>query len=401
MELNAQERLEVGQVIELVIGPVAHGGHFVARHNGQVIFVRHGITNELVRIKITAVSSKIAHADVIEVLTAAPSRVSPPCQYAGKCGGCDFQHIDLATQRKLKAEIIKEQFMRIGKIDLSLLGFDLEVNEVEPTDGLHWRTRMDFAVSPGGKIGFFGARSNEVVEISQCVIADERMNVGELAARSWKSDARVEVAVSSTSEVSVMRSGRSISGPTQIVEQVGGNSFKISPEVFWQSHKSAPVTLVKAALAQLGVKSNDHVCDLYSGVGLFAAAILKELGDQGFITLIESDKNAVVDARKVFLNKNNVKILQGLVVQQLPIVKRADLILLDPPRTGAGEVVIKQMIKLKPRKIVYVACDPAALARDSKTLIDAGYKLDHISAYDLFPMTQHIECVAGFSPAKR
>ena len=401
MELNAQERLEVGQVIELVIGPVAHGGHFVARHNGQVIFVRHGITNELVKIKITAVSSKIAHADVIEVLTAAPSRVSPPCQYAGKCGGCDFQHIDLKTQRKLKAEIIKEQFMRIGKIDLPSLGFDFEVNEVEPSDGLHWRTRMDFAVSPGGKIGFFGARSNEVVEISQCLIADERMNVSDLAARSWKSDARVEVAVSSTSEVSVMRSGRSISGPTQIVEQVGGNSFKISPEAFWQSHKSAPVTLVKAALAQLGVKSNDHLCDLYSGVGLFAAAILKELGDQGFITLIESDKNAVADARKVFLNKNNVKILQGLVAQQLPIVKRADLILLDPPRTGAGEVVIKQIIKLKPRKIVYVACDPAALARDSKTLIDAGYKLDHISAYDLFPMTQHIECVAGFSPAKR
>jgi len=401
MELNAQERLEVGQVIELVIGPVAHGGHFVARHNGQVIFVRHGITNELVKIKITAVSSKIAHADVIEVLTAAPSRVSPPCQYAGKCGGCDFQHIDLLTQRKLKAEIIKEQFMRIGKIDLPLLGFDLEVNEVEPTDGLHWRTRMDFAVSPNGKIGFFGARSNEVVEISQCLIADERMNVSELAARNWKSDARVEVAVSSTSEVSVMRSGRSISGPTQIVEQVGGNSFKISPEAFWQSHKSAPVTLVKAALAQLGVKSNDHVCDLYSGVGLFAAAILKELGEQGFITLIESDKSAVADSRKVFLNKSNVKILQGLVAQQLPIVKRADLILLDPPRTGAGEVVIKQLIKLKPRKIVYVACDPAALARDSKTLIDAGYKLDHISAYDLFPMTQHIECVAGFSPVKR
>ena len=401
MELNAQERLEVGQVIELVIGPVAHGGHFVARHNGQVIFVRHGITNELVKIKITAVSSKIAHADVIEVLTAAPSRVSAPCQYAGKCGGCDFQHIDLATQRKLKAEIIKEQFMRIGKIDLALLGFNLEVSEVEPSDGLHWRTRMDFAVSPNGKIGFFGARSNEVVEISQCLIADERMNVSELAVRNWKSDARVEVAVSSTSEVSVMRSGRSISGPTQIVEQVGGNSFKISPEAFWQSHKSAPVTLVKAALAELGVKSNDHVCDLYSGVGLFAAAILKELGEQGFITLIESDKNAVVDARKVFLNKSNVKILQGLVAQQLPIVKRADLILLDPPRTGAGEVVIKQLIKLKPRKIVYVACDPAALARDSKTLIDAGYKLDHISAYDLFPMTQHIECVAGFSPVKR
>jgi tRNA/tmRNA/rRNA uracil-C5-methylase (TrmA/RlmC/RlmD family) len=240
-----------------------------------------------------------------------------------------------------------------------------------------------------------------VVEIKDCLIADKRMNVSELSSRQWKSDARVEVAVSSTNEVSVMRSGRSISGPTQIVEQVGGNSFKISPSAFWQSHRSAPVELVKAALSQLGVKPADHVLDLYSGVGLFAAAILKEISERGFVTLIESDKTAVADARRIFLNKENVKIFQGLVAQQLPIVKRADLILLDPPRTGAGDVVIKQMVKFKPRKIVYVACDPAALARDAKTLGDLGYKLDHIEAFDLFPMTQHIECVAGFSPANR
>jgi tRNA/tmRNA/rRNA uracil-C5-methylase (TrmA/RlmC/RlmD family) len=401
MESNAQERLKVGQIVQVQIGPVAHGGHFVARYNGQVIFVRHGITDELVKIKITSVSSKIAHADVVEVIQPSASRVSPPCQYAGSCGGCDFQHINISTQRELKAQIIKEQFLRIGKMDLAQLGFDLKVRSVEPADGLHWRTRMDFAVSVNGKIGFFGARSNDVVEIKDCLIADMRMNVGELSSRQWKSDARVEVAVSSTNEVSVMRSGRSISGPTQIVEQVGGNSFKISPSAFWQSHRAAPVELVKAALSQLGVKSADHVLDLYSGVGLFAGAILKELSDRGFITLIESDKTAVADARRIFLNKENVKILQGLVAQQLPIVKRADLILLDPPRTGAGDVVIQQMVKFKPRKIVYVACDPAALARDSKTLTDLGYKLDHIEAFDLFPMTQHIECLAGFSPTNR
>ena len=401
MESNAQERLKVGEVIEVQIGPVAHGGHFVARHNGQVIFVRHGITNELVKIKITSVSSKIAHADVIEVLKPSESRVTPPCKYAGSCGGCDFQHIEINAQRDYKRSIVKEQFLRIGKMDLDALGFDLKVQALEPINGLHWRTRMDFAVSPNGEIGFFGARSNEVVEIKDCLIADERMNVSELSARSWKSDARVEVAVSSTNEISVMRSGRSISGPTQIVEQVGGNSFKISPVSFWQSHKAAPVELTKAVLAQLGVKNGDNVCDLYSGVGLFAAAILKEVGDRGFVTLIESDKTAVADARKIFLNKENVKILQGLVAQQLSIVKRADLILLDPPRTGAGEVVIQQMVKFRPRKIVYVACDPAALARDAKTLEESGYKLDHIQAFDLFPMTQHIECVAGFSPVKR
>ena len=401
MELNAQERLKIGQVIEVQIGPIAHGGHFIARYNGQVIFVRHGITDELVKIKITGVSAKIAHADVIEVINPSTDRISPPCKYAGSCGGCDFQHITLEKQRELKANIVKEQFLRIGKIDLDQIGFDLKVSAVEPTDGLRWRTRIDFAVSAKGQIGFFGARSNDVIEIKDCLIADSRMDVSGLATRTWKSDARVEVAVSSTNEVSVMRSGRSISGPTQIVEQVGGNSFKISPNAFWQSHKAAPVELVKAVISLLDIKKNDHICDLYSGVGLFAAAILKEVSEQGFVTLIESDKTAVSDARRIFANKQNVKILQGLVAQQLPIVKRADLILLDPPRTGAGEVVVKQMVKFGPRKILYVACDPAALARDAKTLVESGYKLDHIQAFDLFPMTQHIECVASFSPVTR
>ena len=400
MELDAGDRLKVGQIIEVEIGAIAHGGHFVARFNGQVIFVRHAITGEKCKIKITAVNSKIAQADVIEVLTTSADRVTPPCKYAGSCGGCDFQHISIAAQIKFKREIILEQFLRIGKIDLLAKGFDLQIKQLAPEDGLHWRTRMNFAVSPNGKIGFFGARSNQVVEIDQCVIADERMKVTELVQRTWKSDARVEVAVSSTSEISVMRSGRSISGPTQLTEQVGGNTFRISPVAFWQSHRNAPITLVKAAMALLDAKSGDWVCDLYSGVGLFAAEILQQVGNQGVVNLIENDKSAVTDARKIFVKHENVKIYAGLVDQQLSQIKRADLILLDPPRTGAGESVIKQMIKLRPRKIVYVACDPAALARDAKYLQESGYKLDHIEAFDLFPMTQHMECVAGFSPAK-
>jgi tRNA/tmRNA/rRNA uracil-C5-methylase (TrmA/RlmC/RlmD family) len=400
VELDAEDRLKVGQIVEVEIGAIAHGGHFVARYNGQVIFVRHAITGEKCQIKITAVNSKIAHADVLEVVTKSQYRVTPPCKYAGVCGGCDFQHISIQAQLDFKRDIILEQFLRVGKIDLINEGFDLKLQQLDPEDGLHWRTRMDFAVSANGKIGFYGARSNQVVEIDDCAIADERMKVTELVQRSWKSDARVEVAVSSTSEISVMRSGRSISGPTQLTEQVGGNSFRISPVAFWQSHRNAPTTLVKAAMTQLGIKPGDWVCDLYAGVGLFAAQILQEVGKQGVVNLIESDKTAVADARKVFAKHENINIFAGLVDQQLSQVKRADLILLDPPRTGAGESVIKQMVKLRPRKIVYVACDPAALARDAKYLQESGYKLDHIEAFDLFPMTQHMECMAGFSPVK-
>ena len=102
MELNAQERLKIGEVVEVEIGQVAHGGHFVARYNNQVIFIRHGITGEKVKVKITAVNSKIAQADVIEVLTPANQRVKPPCEYVGRCGGCDFQHIQIDFQRLLK-----------------------------------------------------------------------------------------------------------------------------------------------------------------------------------------------------------------------------------------------------------------------------------------------------------
>jgi tRNA/tmRNA/rRNA uracil-C5-methylase (TrmA/RlmC/RlmD family) len=398
MELNAQERLKIGEVVEVEIGQVAHGGHFVARYNNQVIFIRHGITGEKVKVKITAVNSKIAQADVIEVLTPANQRVKPPCEYVGRCGGCDFQHIQIDFQRLLKKQVIIEQFLRIGKLDLIQLGVELEVIGVEPANGLNWRTRMDFAVSDHGKIGLFGARSNEIVEIKDCLIADERMKVAELANRSWRSNARVEIAVSSSDEVSVIRSGRSISGPTQLVEQVGENSFKISPISFWQSHKAAAALLVSTVLASLEIRKTDHICDLYAGVGLFAAALVKKLDSSGQVSMIESDKNAVADARKIFAKNSNVHIMQGLVAQQLPSIKSADLIILDPPRTGAGDVVIKQIVRLKPRKIIYISCDPASLARDTKTLIDSGYKLDHIRGFDLFPMTQHIECVAGFSP---
>ena len=161
---------------------------------------------------------------------------------------------------------------------------------------------MDFAVSDHGKIGLFGARSNEIVEIKDCLIADERMKVAELANRSWRSNARVEIAVSSSDEVSVIRSGRSISGPTQLVEQVGENSFKISPISFWQSHKAAAALLVSTVLASLEIRKTDHICDLYAGVGLFAAALVKKLDSSGQVSMIESDKNAVADARKIFAN---------------------------------------------------------------------------------------------------
>ena len=394
MESIAKSTLKVGDRITVEIGPVAHGGHFIARHLGQVIFVRYGITGEEAVVEITSVSSKLARADVVEVIKASKDRVVPPCKYAvpGGCGGCDFQHIDIAAQSELKRSVIREQFSRLGKIEI-----DLDMQKLEPASGLNWRSRMDFAISKGGKPGLYSARSKEVIEIDRCLIAVEAINDPAMFARNWKGEDRLEVAVSNSGEKNVSRGGRSISGPTQLHEVVGEHTFEISPASFWQSHIAAPSTLTKLALDLMALRPGDQVCDLYGGVGLFTAPIAEDVGDIGKVHLIESSHRATQDALKIFEKQKNVVIHSGRVEQKLPLINRVDVILLDPPRTGAGEMVVKQMLAKKPRTIVYISCDPASLARDARALEDGGYHIDYLVGFDLFPMTHHVECVARFT----
>ena len=391
---NAESSLKVGDRITVEIGPIAHGGHFIARHKGQVIFVRYGITGEEAVVEITSTSSKLARGDAIEILKASEDRVVPPCKYAvpGGCGGCDFQHIEISAQLELKRSVIREQFSRLGRIEI-----DLDVLPVEPTNGLHWRTRMDFAISKNGKPGLYSARSKEVTEIDKCLIAVEAINDPTMFARNWKGEDRLEVAVSSSGEKNVSRGGRSISGPTQLHEVVGEHTYQISPTSFWQSHSAAPKTLTKLVMDLMALRPGDQVCDLYGGVGLFTAPMAEDVGDIGKVHLIESSHRATQDALKIFEKMKNVVVHSGRVEQKLPLMNRVDVILLDPPRTGAGEMVIKQMLAKKPRTIVYVSCDPASMARDARALEEGGYHLNHIVGFDLFPMTQHVECVARFS----
>ena len=391
---NAESSLKVGDRITVEIGPIAHGGHFIARHKGQVIFVRYGITGEEAVVEITSTSSKLARGDAIEILKASEDRVVPPCKYAvpGGCGGCDFQHIEISAQLELKRSVIREQFSRLGRIEI-----DLDVLPVEPTNGLHWRTRMDFAISKNGKPGLYSARSKEVTEIDKCLIAVEAINDPTIFARNWKGEDRLEVAVSSSGEKNVSRGGRSISGPTQLHEVVGEHTYQISPTSFWQSHSAAPQTLTKLVMDLMALRPGDQVCDLYGGVGLFTAPMAEDVGDIGKVHLIESSHRATQDALKIFEKMKNVVVHSGRVEQKLPLINRVDVILLDPPRTGAGEMVIKQMLAKKPRTIVYVSCDPASMARDARALEEGGYHLNHIVGFDLFPMTQHAECVARFS----
>ena len=394
--------LAVGDRFVATVEKVAHGGHFIVRHQGAVIFVRHGIPGEEVEIEITGTGSSFNRADVISVISASPDRVSAPCQFAHRagCGGCDFQHISLPRQRQLKSEVITEQFSRIAKQEINV-----EVEEVGAALG--YRTRFNAVTTRNGDLGFKQARSNKVIPVSDCRILSPEMKYQELSAKRWKGDLRVEVSLSSTGERTIATGYsqddtpvRTSEGPDIGKYEVNGFSLEVSQRSFWQSHKLAPTILTKAILEYAKLQPGDKVLDLYGGVGLFTSQFLELVGDTGSVDLVEGSKSATADAMRNFANFSNVSVHTGDVAKLLPRFAKADVIVLDPPREGAGKDVVTAMVALKPRSIVYIACDPAALARDTTYLGEAGYKLQKMRAFDLFPMTHHIECVALFTSFK-
>ena len=402
MASNKSSTLKTGDLVQVTIEKVAHGGHFIARHDGAVIFVRHGIPGENCTIQITSTGSSFNRADVVSVQTPSEFRVEAPCSFAHRngCGGCDFQHISVDHQRKLKSDVITEQFSRIAKIDLTV-----EVEEVGQST--HWRTRAIATTDRNGKLGFFKSRSHSIAPVTDCIICVEGMNFAEISNRELKGDVRIEISSSNTGERSIAlaptrgeEKARLTEGPAVLHENVLGRTLEVSQESFWQSHKKAPEVLTQAVLEFANIKTGEHVLDLYGGVGLFSAAILDAVGPTGYVDLIEGSKVATADASRNFVGHANITIATGDVAKLLPRITAADVVVLDPPRDGAGKEAVAHIARLAPRAIVYVACDPAALARDTGYLSDNGYSLVKVRAFDLFPMTHHIECVALYARAE-
>ena len=402
MASNKSSTLKTGDLVQVTIEKVAHGGHFIARHDGAVIFVRHAIPGEKCTIQITSTGSSFNRADVISVEAPSEFRVQAPCSFAHRngCGGCDFQHISVDHQRTLKSDVIAEQFSRIAKMDLRV-----DVEEVG--ESTHWRTRAIATTDRNGKLGFYKSRSHSIAPVTDCIICVEGMNFSEIASRDLKGDVRVEISASNSGERAIAlastrgeEKARLTEGPAVLHENVLGRSLEVSQESFWQSHKKAPEVLTQVVLDFAQLKIGEHVLDLYSGVGLFSAAIVEAVGPTGHVDLIEGSKVATADAARNFSDYSNITIATGDVAKLLPRITAADVVVLDPPRDGAGKDAVAHIARLAPRAIVYVACDPAALARDTAYLADHGYSLVKVRAFDLFPMTHHIECVALYARAE-
>lgn len=361
--------------MQVRVEKVAHGGHFIARNEGQVIFIRDTAPGELVEIEITSKAKGFLRANVLQVIEPSSERIAPPCSYAGKCGGCDFQHLNLPFQRKLKADVIKEQFSRIAKMEV-----DVTVHEVAPTS--HYRTHIRGVANEAGQFGIYASRSHDIIPISDCLIAGEELHVEKIATEKFEPMEPIEVPQGDQ------------------IREVKGKKLLVKEGAFWQRHRNAPETLTTQFIKLANLKAGEHLLDLYGGVGLFSSVAVDLLGPGGRIDLIESSVPATDSAKENFKNHPNVKVIRDDVLKGLKNIKRADVVVLDPPRAGAGADVVSQLLRINPSRIVYVACDPASLARDVKDFVANGWSIQQIDGYDLFPMTQHIETVCLLVPNK-
>ena len=359
--------------------------------------MRHALPGERVHAVITDGSSTSTfwRADAVEVLDASPDRVEPPCPWAGpgRCGGCDFQHVAPAAQRALKAAVVREQLERLGGIDR-----DVEVEEVPGAPGgLGWRTRMQYAVDAAGRAGLRRHRSSEVVPIDWCRIAHPLVVGTGVSGLRWPGVSSVQVSAALDPPAAlVLPDGR---GPGALTEVVRDRSFRVTGGGFWQVHPGAAEVLAQAVLDGLDPQPGESALDLYAGVGLFAALLGERVGAAGAVQAVESDPRACADAARNTADLPHVRIRTAAVdVALLGRVGRPDLVVLDPPRAGAGLAVTRALAAMRPRRMAYVACDPASFARDLRVLLDVGWELESLRGFDLFPMTEHVELVAVLAP---
>ncbi|MDT0329606.1 class I SAM-dependent RNA methyltransferase [Nocardiopsis lambiniae] len=415
----------VGNEFELTVEDVAHGGWCVGRHQGQVVFVRHALPGEHVRVRVTERTSNLLRADAIEILTASPDRVQAPCRFAGPgaCGGCDWQHVTPEAQRGLKAKVVTDQLRRIAGIEREVVVEELP----DAPGGLGWRTRVRFAVDADGNPGLRRHRSHDIEPVDRCLIAHPGVSELGVTELPWPGVREVEaVAAAERADRAIVvtptgaklgtlpelkassavlrrfKGGRiqQVRGRRGVREIVDGREFRVGAGGFWQVHPAAARVLTAAVLGALVPKPGETAMDLYCGAGLFTAALAEAVGPEGRAMGVENGTDAVRDARYNLRDLEQVRIERNDVDAQLRewADVRADVVALDPPRAGAGAEVVRSIAGTRPRAVAYVSCDPATLARDLAEFERVGYRLTGLRAFDAFPMTHHVECLAVLEP---
>jgi 23S rRNA (uracil1939-C5)-methyltransferase len=431
----------MGQVVELVLDGIAHGGEAIGRHatpDGRMktVFVPYAIPGEHVRVELVEERDRWARSRLIEVLKASPARVEPPCPYFGpdKCGGCQWQHIAYERQAELKQEIVADQLRRLGHLAQPNVADIVALADPASGDGearfldYGYRNRIDFAVLAGQDemqtcLRRTGGRT--LIAVDFCLLVNDRIDqlhaaldlaLPDLTAVTIRAsmntdealvvfDTQGEAQGETGPEIEIdlpaaiaLRMGKSIQpiiGQAQLTEEVGDFTYRLSPNSYFPPNTLGAVALVDAVLNYAALEPGETVVDAYCGVGLFSIP----LADAGARVIgMESNEAACEDFAANAGDRQNIELHEGTVEQVMPallsVEQSANVVVLDPPHTGAGPDSLRLLADLNPSRLIYVATDPAMLARDAVHLTALGFRLVEAQPIDLQPQTFRVDTVA-------
>jgi tRNA/tmRNA/rRNA uracil-C5-methylase (TrmA/RlmC/RlmD family) len=371
----------IGDKISLTIEDIAFGGEGVGRVRAEerdfVVFVPFVITGETVEVEITEVKKNFARAKLLRVEKASPQRVEAPCVYFGKCGGCQYQHMAYEEQLRVKQKQIADLFERVGKISR-----DVVAPVIGCPSPYGYRNRIMVRSQwnkPEQKlnIGFVRGDCGLVEDVEKCIISEPAIN----------------------EQLQYVRAHPPPKGGIKVVLRVQPENWELPPDSFFQNNFFLLPALVETARGFLQAGKAKHLADLYCGVGFFGIELADSI--ETFVG-VEYDRRAIRAAEMNALSRKitNGRFIPARVEDVLPgllekISAGETAVLIDPPRKGCGPEILNLLRKIRPRQVIYVSCHPATMARDLNILCaDGVFELLHVQPLDMFPQTQHVECVA-------
>ncbi len=404
---------------EILLTTLAYGGDAIGRlEDGRAVFVPFGLPGERVRIRIMEEKSGFARGELVEILEASPDRAIPRCKHFGKCGGCHYQNLPYEEQRKVKREILRDQLTRIAKIENPPVQ-----DTIASASPWNYRNHVQFHLTDEGKLGYVGAGTSfahGTIPITECHLPETAINMlwPQLEFEPQTNIERVSLRVGKENDLMLILESDSpespeleieaeisvahvfeenavvMAGNDYIVIPVLGRDFRVSAVSFFQVNTGMAEKMVGYLLANLPLTPAVDLLDIYCGVGLFSAFLAPKCGR---VIGVESSPSACEDFSVNLDEFTNVELYEGLAEEVIPhLAVKPDIILLDPPRAGLEKQVVDGILKLSPRVIAYVSCDPPTLGRDAKRLIEGGYRLKQVTPLDLFPQTYHIESISLF-----
>lgn len=391
-----------GTLHEITIEKVVYGGDGLARIGTQTVFVPFAAPGDRLRVRITENGRNFVRAEIVEILAASPERRTPPCQHFGVCGGCQLQHLNYPVQVQIKAEFVRESLRRLGGIQWT--------NPIQTRAAAEWgyRARAEIKIQRDlkgrPKLGYFKAGTHEVCEVHECPI------LLPAAEREWRrleaepsvlpnNATRVYLTVGDNEVFVTPATGEDaraaeIDALGTAHQHIAGFNYSFGVRSFFQGNRLLVEELVNTVVAD---RKGQLAIDLYAGVGLFTLPLAKRFAQ---VVAVEGNRlaaqHAVENARvNGCINvRNDAVSVEAWLKYKTHEQARPELVVLDPPRAGAGKIVIERLAAFAPPEIVYVSCDPTTLARDLKMLLGHGYELTAVTALDMFPQTFHVETVA-------